>query len=573
MCYLGLHVFTAKQILASAFAILLFGCASSSWNQARDADTAEAYRAFLRDHPNDPNAEAAEQFLSEKDFEAASKQHTVLAYKRFLDVHPDSSRARDAEARLEALRFNAAKEANTAQAWRLFLRDHPKGSHREEAERLLADAEFKELAPGEDTAALAKLVRERADDPRRVALEAKLDEKTFLEAKAQGAFALYAYLRDFPAGAHRQQAMAALFALKIRGLLVSGQLDKAREEVKRSPLASQLPELPKWIEGAALRITQLSQKDPLVQAAQPGHYLRSLSDLERALQAPDPLDRWQAAQELSQHVTIDAIDPLLQAFRTARNPLIRQHAFTSLRTVLRSLPPDIADYEIASRLEPLRATASSAETWIVIAALLDVSGRLADAAIEYQRAWDQNLPDPLILRRWIDVRRERKQPFSAAVAARQLALWAHRVAKDSELPPPGTRIAVSSVRELCAAALSARAALEVIRDPAVKSHEFREDVQQFEAVAVDAVRLADARLKDAELVLRTQDPHTRLCDDRQVAERIQAGIQGRSDALRALTQRGGPAATLALAAAREVDPSPEVRALAASLAQSRTSPP
>lgn len=541
-------------------------CGSTAFERAKAQDTAQAYRDFLRENPRDLDRDAAEVALEEKEFEAASKQHTLLAYKRYLDEFPDSPKASAARALLEGLRFNAAREANTSLAWRQFLRDHPEGSHREEAERLLAEAEFKEAGPGADVSELGRLVREHPDDPRRLELQQRLDDQAFDSARAQGAFGLYAYLRDFPAGAHREDAQAELFALEIQGLLASGLTHRAREELQRSPLSARVQELGARVTEAEARARLLALSDPTIRAAQASYYLRSISDLERALAAPDPLDRWQAAEELGQHVSVDAIEPLLQAFRTARNPLIRQTALESLRHVLSALPPRVADYELASRIEPLKASAGSAETWTVLAVLFDLAGRLEAAATEYQRAWDKGVPDPVILRRWVDIRRDRKQPFSAAVAARQLALWAAEKVKSWEPPPDGQRVAVSDARELCAAAVNARFALAVIESAKGSATEFPDDITRFELTATDALRLAEARLKDAELLLRAQDPQVRTCDDRRVRDRLEDAVKRRGDAVRGLLQRKPTAATQGvLAAVREADPNPEIRSLAARL--------
>ncbi|MFP2913721.1 HEAT repeat domain-containing protein, partial [Pyxidicoccus sp. 3LFB2] len=181
----------------------------------------------------------------------------------------------------------------------------------------------------------------------------------------------------------------------------------------------------------------LARPEPLVQASHVGHYLRDLEDLKRALVAPDALDRWQAAEEMGQHVSVRALDPLLNTLRSARNPLIRQHALEALRTVLSALPRPVAEYEVASRLETLRERATSSELYLTVAVLLDLSGQLAQASTEYQRAVDGGAPDPVVLRRWVQIREERGQHFSAAVAARQLALWALEVANEEPVTSEG----------------------------------------------------------------------------------------------------------------------------------------
>lgn len=564
MCYLVAPVHL-RIVFAFILCATLWGCASSRWQATRDADTAEGYRAFLRDHPNDHHAEDARILLSEREFEAARNRHSVLAYKRFLADFPEAPDAPAARALLEGLRFNAAKDEGTAQAWRLFLRDHPDGAHRDEADRALAEAEFRDAEGGAASEALTRLVRAHPDDPRRLELQKRGDDEAFAAAKKAGAFELFRYLREHPAGAHREAAQAALLGLRLQSLLFSGLVERARGELGASPLRPRLEEAQTWM-AAAERATAIRRStDPLVRTAWIGHYLRSVSDLEAALNAPDPLDRWQAAEELGQHLTVDAIDPLLRAFRTARNPLIRQHAFDSLRRIFSGLPPHLADYELASRVETLRETGASAETWLALAVLWDLSGRLEDAAREYQRAWDVGLPDPVILKRWVEIRKQRRQPFSAAVAARQLALWASSVAREITVPGGAVQVPTSDVRALCAAAVNVRFARQAIEAAKSAPTEFPDDLDRFEIDAVEASRLVEARLKDAELALRAQNANARTCDDRRVAERVQAAFEERTKSLRRLAERSGSAAPAVLAAVRDTDPSVEVRALATSL--------
>ncbi|MFZ5468474.1 MAG: HEAT repeat domain-containing protein [Myxococcota bacterium] len=539
------------------------GCRASGYRAAMQEDSAEGYRRFLRAHPDDDDAPSAQARLAELEFEAAAKVHTVVAYKRFLEEFPEATEARAARARLEGLRFNTAKETGTAQALRQFISDHPDGAHRQEADRLLAEAELGEVSRIDDPARLARIAAELKDDPRSREAADRLDAQTFAAAKTAGAAKLLAYLRDFPAGGHRQEAMALLHGLRLEGLLFSGLLDEARAEAAQSPLSARVVGLEALFQHAeaAQRLGQANE--PLARSAQAPHYLRALVDLEKALQAPDPLDRWQAAEELGQHVTLRAVDPLLDAFRRAPNPLVRQRAFESLGSVLRALPRGVADYEVAVRLDALHANAGDVEVHLAIAALLDLSGQLEVAAAEYQKAFDRSAPDPVILRRWAQIRRERRQFFSAAVAARQLASWAQEVAQAQTPSSPAT--ALLPARQLCAAVNATRYALEVIAEARAQQTEFPEDLAAFEARARDAQKLAQARLADAELLLRTADRHARACDDRQVSERIAEGEKARAEALRAARKKLPKLAPALIELASQRDPSPAIRMLATSL--------
>ncbi len=542
--------------------LLASGCRSTAYDAAVRADTPEAYRKFLREHPRDENAEAASSRLAELELAEARRLHTVVAYKRFLDEFPDAPQAATAKALLEGMRFNAAKEKNTALAWRQFLADHPDGKHRAEAERALADAELADAANSSDAAKLKRAIAENPDDPRAAEVRQRLDDRAFEQAKAGGARALFAYLREFPAGRHREAARAELLSIEIDGLLFSGLVDEARERA-RSPLAKAMPDLVDRLERAERERALLPAKDTLAQSAQASHYLRSLEDLDRSLGAPDPLDRWQAAEELGQHVSVKAIDPLLRAIRDSRQVLVRQKAFDSLANVLLALPPRLTEYEVERRLEELEATAQDAQVHLVMAVLLDLSGRLDEAAVEYQRAFDRDAPDPLVLRRWTHIRRSRNQHYSAAVAARQISLWALQVAQDESLTPA---TALSAARQLCGALHLSREALDVVVEARRHPTEFPDDLAELEARAREAVALAEAKLKDAELLLQTSEPDVRPCADRRVAERIEAGEKTRAEALRVISKRLPRLAPALIAAARDRDPSPRIRALAAGLA-------
>jgi len=546
----------------SLLLLLLAACGPSAYNRAASANTPAAYRAFLRAHPNDRDAPAARERLSLLEFDTARTLHTILAYKRFLEEFPDSSKATQARALLETLRFSAAREQGTALAYRQFLAEHPDGAHAPEAARLLAEVELGSVPTLTDPNALAAVISGHPDDPRRAQAEARLDDVTFQRATDRGTLALLQYLADFPAGSHRDDARAELLSRQLEGLIFSGEVEAAVALATRSPLASRVPDLGWRIDRGQQARELLRSADPLAAAATAAHYLRDLDDVARALHAPDPLDRWQAAEELGQHVNVRAIDPLVEAVRSGRNPLVRQRALSSLAALFAALPPRVVDYEVGSRVSELRAKAESADLHLAIAVLLDLGGRLEDAAPAYQRAFDPAAPDPVILRRWTDLRRRRGQRYSSAVAARQLALWAESVAREHAVGPGGEQ-PLAAARQLCGAAEAARFAEAAIVEAAKGGTEFPEDVAEFQRAAASARQLAEARLRDAELALRTADARALTCDDARVTERLLAGQRDRERALRALrAERPKVArALLQLAAAR--DPSPSVRKVAA----------
>ena len=535
--------------------LCLAACRDPAYNLASKRDTVDAWREFIAQNPNDEHVQDARDRLAELELIEAQKVHTVLAYKRFLEEFGDTDSAPTARKLLEGLRFNAAMEKGTAQALRQFLRDHPDGAHRAEVEKQLATLEIREVLASDDPRALAAVSAGHQDDPRVEAASLKLDDVAF--AQARSAQAWMTYLVDFPAGRHRDEAKQRLLSLELDGLLVSGDVAGAKALAARSPLAKELTDLPARFKRAEAIAALEKSKDERVLHALPAHTLRSLDDLVKSLQSPDPMDRWQAAEELGAHVSIRAIDPLLEAFRIGRLPLIRHHAFQSLGRILKALPRPVAEYEVAVRVAKLKEQASDAQLQITIAALLDLTGQLDRAASEYQKAWDVNSPDPVVLARWAELRLERRQFFSAAVAARQLALWAMSVL--AAQGPVGPTNALAASRELCSALAGARRAEAVIELASQEKTEFPEDLQAFLVRAREARRLAEAKLRDAELELLAVDARARRCGTDEVAERLAAGKAERLAAVKALKEKPPKEWALLRDVVLERDPEPEVR--------------
>jgi cell division septation protein DedD len=98
---------TGIYSIAMAAVLILAGCSreSADWKSATTADTSEAYRQFLQQHPKSSNADTARERLQalaeDRDWQAAAAADTRVAYEQFVAQHADSKWVQEARIRIE----------------------------------------------------------------------------------------------------------------------------------------------------------------------------------------------------------------------------------------------------------------------------------------------------------------------------------------------------------------------------------------------------------------------------------------------------------------------------------------
>ncbi len=110
--------------LALVLSALSFGCADSSWEGARRADTVAAYHQFLRDHSGSDHATEAQQRIA---FLRVKARPGTGAFEDFERKFAGSGLVAELEPIVEPLYLEAARNENTPDAYRRFLNRFPGG--------------------------------------------------------------------------------------------------------------------------------------------------------------------------------------------------------------------------------------------------------------------------------------------------------------------------------------------------------------------------------------------------------------------------------------------------------------
>jgi len=154
----------------SVLTLLLLGAAGcdrpgAAWDEAREADSIEAYRQFVEAYPDSPEVADAEQRIlqlrREQAWEAARMEDSVAAYQAFLGEYSEGEFADQARSRLSILErqnaWRALEDSEDLEALRAFADEHRASPEATEAQARIAElevarreAEARELARAEE---------------------------------------------------------------------------------------------------------------------------------------------------------------------------------------------------------------------------------------------------------------------------------------------------------------------------------------------------------------------------------------------------------------------------------------
>ena len=104
---------------------LLVGC-SDPYSVAQEADTIEAFEAFISDHPSSPKVDLAQMRLEGLYLEKARNDKKLESYDEYLKRYPSGNMLKKAMEERKTFLLGWAESEDTVAAWQKVMDDYPK---------------------------------------------------------------------------------------------------------------------------------------------------------------------------------------------------------------------------------------------------------------------------------------------------------------------------------------------------------------------------------------------------------------------------------------------------------------
>lgn len=82
---------------------LMAGCSSSTWEEAQQADTYEAYQAYIEANPEGEHVKQAKKRAEDRYWQAVKNDSTAAAFKKYLNEFPNGRFRSEAQTRINQL--------------------------------------------------------------------------------------------------------------------------------------------------------------------------------------------------------------------------------------------------------------------------------------------------------------------------------------------------------------------------------------------------------------------------------------------------------------------------------------
>jgi hypothetical protein len=401
--------------------VILTGCPTASFRQARQEGTEDAFRAFLAHHPDSRDAPAARQRLERLAYRRALASEDLAGYNRFLGEFPEG----DLASEIRRLRGQArlAQAGNDAESLRLLLLRERHGPTLAEARARLQQLEGVEASEVDDPQRLRAYLLTYPEAPNRRVVEQRLDDLDYQAARASGDITSWQrYLTAHPQGIYRAEAEEALEAVEAQQVIASGRLGELEAFLRDHPGSVVAPQV-KTATAAILwqlaerrldpalarRVQELAPDGPHAEEAaqlaarwaQPNRQQRTIQQLVRDLTArtlearplaelrlawaaDDPRDAWTAVREIAFSDDPAAFDWAVEA-AGQRDPAMLFYARAALSHQL-AVAPERARERADHWETRLRPRSSNAADLLRLGAVQETMSDLSAAREAYQRA-------------------------------------------------------------------------------------------------------------------------------------------------------------------------------------------
>jgi hypothetical protein len=159
-------------LMGACLGVIACNPAESDWNKAITANTAEAYQAFIREHPDNEHVdEARGRTFSLHDDEAwamAQAANTVAGFQEYLRQEPGGTHVGQAQYQATALQraaaWKAAQKDVSVESLQAFLDKYPQGPESNDARQKLGALSYRVQLAGARSKAVAERARARLQE-------------------------------------------------------------------------------------------------------------------------------------------------------------------------------------------------------------------------------------------------------------------------------------------------------------------------------------------------------------------------------------------------------------------------
>jgi hypothetical protein len=200
--------------------LLLPACGGKAWREARKANTAAAYSAFVARQPEHPKVSKARLRAEALDWEAALAADTSDAFSLFIATHPASPHVPDARQLAEERAWTEAKADGSIGALENYLaRFGTGGEHEAEARQIIEQRWYERAAADDSVESWGRYLVRYPTGRWLTEARERRDLLGWNRAVEDGTRDSYQrYLREHPRGEHRDAARDWLASLRVHTL-------------------------------------------------------------------------------------------------------------------------------------------------------------------------------------------------------------------------------------------------------------------------------------------------------------------------------------------------------------------